>query len=94
MLYTAKIKLKTLESQGLAHHKHSVQGHYNYNFNYHTLLQCCAIHSLAHAGVLSQSSLLLAVWSHIPGNGLLHDSPSSPSTFNHACTGPEYNLPT
>lgn len=47
VLYTAKIKLKTLESQGLAYHKYSIHGHYNYNFNYHTLLQCCAAQSLA-----------------------------------------------
>lgn len=28
MLYTAKIKLKTLESQGLVYHKLSIHGHY------------------------------------------------------------------
>lgn len=94
VLYTAKIKLKTLESQGLAYHKYSIHGHYNYNFNFHTLLQCCITHSPAHTGEPNQNSLLLAVQSHMSGNGLLHDSPSSPSPFNRACPGPEYNLPT
>lgn len=56
VLCTVKIKLKTLESQGLAYHKHSIRGHYNYNFNYYVLRQCYIIHSLEQTDAL----LLLA----------------------------------
>lgn len=45
VLCAVKIKLKTLEFQGLAHHKHSIGGHYNNNFNYYMLHQYCIIYT-------------------------------------------------